>query len=119
MGVQSDGRRGDPSFHRSSLPVINLLSVEGLQRMLVNLVPNFVEFPPLGSVLVCLVGIAVAERTGLITAALRMVVMAAPLPMALTALAPMTQLPRPPLQHPQMPCRQAHTAPPRAPPTRA
>ena len=46
--------------------------------MLVNLVPNFVGFPPLGSVLACLVGIAVAERTGLITAALRMVVMAAP-----------------------------------------
>lgn len=61
-----------------SVPVVNLLNVEGLQRMLVNLVPNFVGFPPLGSVLACLVGIAVAERTGLITAALRMVVMAAP-----------------------------------------
>ena len=74
-------RMGVAVIHPStgqSLPVINLLSVEGLQRMLVNLVPNFVEFPPLGSVLVCLVGIAVAERTGLITAALRMVVMAAP-----------------------------------------
>lgn len=61
-----------------SVPVVSLLNVEGLQRMLVNLVPNFVGFPPLGSVLACLVGIAVAERTGLITAALRMVVMAAP-----------------------------------------
>ena len=61
-----------------SVPVASLLNVEGLQRMLVNLVPNFVGFPPLGSVLACLVGIAVAERTGLITAALRMVVMAAP-----------------------------------------
>ena len=74
-------RMGVAVIHPStgqSLPVINLLSVEGLQRMLVNLVPNFVEFPPLGSVLVCLVGIAVAERTGLITAALRRVVMAAP-----------------------------------------
>ena len=74
-------RMGVAVIHPStgqSLPVINLLSVEGLQRMLVNLVPNFVGFPPLGSVLACLVGIAVAERTGLITAALRMVVMAAP-----------------------------------------
>jgi aminobenzoyl-glutamate transport protein len=61
-----------------SVPVVSLFNVEGLQRMLVNLVPNFVGFPPLGSVLACLVGIAVAERTGLITAALRMVVMAAP-----------------------------------------
>ena len=74
-------RMGVAVIHPStgqSLPVINLLSVEGLQRMLVNLVPNFVGFPPLGSVLACLVGIAVAERTGLITAALRMVVMATP-----------------------------------------
>ena len=74
-------RMGVAVIHPStgqSLPVINLLCVEGLQRMLVNLVPNFVGFPPLGSVLACLVGIAVAERTGLITAALRMVVMATP-----------------------------------------
>ena len=74
-------RMGVAVIHPStgqSLPVINLLCVEGLQRMLVNLVPNFVGFPPIGSVLACLVGIAVAERTGLITAALRMVVMAAP-----------------------------------------
>jgi aminobenzoyl-glutamate transport protein len=62
----------------ANVPVISLLNVEGLQRMLLNLVPNFVGFPPLGSVLACLVGIAVAERTGLITTALRMVVMAAP-----------------------------------------
>jgi len=61
-----------------SVPVINLLSVEGLQRMVLNLVPNFVGFPPLGSVLACLVGIAVAERTGLVGAGLRLIVMAAP-----------------------------------------
>ena len=58
--------------------VINLMNVEGLQRMLVNLVPNFVAFPPLGTVLACLVGIAVAERSGLITAFLRLIVLAAP-----------------------------------------
>jgi aminobenzoyl-glutamate transport protein len=61
-----------------NVPVVNLLSVEGLQRMLLNLVPNFVAFPPLGSVLACLVGIAVAERTGLVGAGLRLIVMAAP-----------------------------------------
>ena len=61
-----------------TIAVINLLSVEGLHRMIVNLVPNFVAFPPLGTVLACLVGIAVAERTGLITAILRLIVLAAP-----------------------------------------
>jgi aminobenzoyl-glutamate transport protein len=61
-----------------AVPVISLLNVEGLQRMLVNLVPNFVAFPPLGTVLACLVGIAVAERSGLITAFLRLIVLASP-----------------------------------------
>lgn len=61
-----------------TVPVINLLSIEGLHRMLLNVVPNFVGFPPLGTVLVCLVGIAVAERSGLVTAGLRLIVLAAP-----------------------------------------
>lgn len=60
------------------VPVINLLNIEGLHRMLLNVVPNFVGFPPLGTVLVCLVGIAVAERSGLVTAGLRLIVLAAP-----------------------------------------
>jgi aminobenzoyl-glutamate transport protein len=60
------------------VPVVNLLTIEGLHRMLVNVVPNFIAFPPLGTVLACLIGIAVAERTGLINAALRMIVLAAP-----------------------------------------
>jgi aminobenzoyl-glutamate transport protein len=60
------------------VPVINLLNVEGLHRMLISVVPNFVGFPPLGTVLACLVGIAVAERTGLVTAGLRLIVLAAP-----------------------------------------
>lgn len=61
-----------------TIKVVNLLNLEGLHRMLINLVPNFVAFPPLGTVLVCLIGIAVAERTGLITAALRLIVLSAP-----------------------------------------
>ncbi len=60
------------------VPIVNLCSLEGLQRMLTNVVPNFVGFPPLGTVLACLIGIAVAERTGLITAALRLIVLSAP-----------------------------------------
>lgn len=60
------------------IAVVNLLSLEGLHRMITNVVPNFVGFPPLGTVLACLVGIAVAERTGLITAALRLIVLSAP-----------------------------------------
>ena len=61
-----------------TVAVVNLFSIEGLQRMIANVVPNFVAFPPLGTVLACLVGIAVAERTGLITAVLRLIVLSSP-----------------------------------------
>jgi aminobenzoyl-glutamate transport protein len=61
-----------------TIQVVNLMTIEGLHRMLTGLVPNFVAFPPLGTVLACLVGIAVAERSGLITAVLRMIVLSAP-----------------------------------------
>lgn len=58
--------------------VVSLMNLEGLQRIITNVVPNFVNFPPLGTVVVSLLGIAVAERTGLVAAALRLIVLAAP-----------------------------------------
>ena len=57
---------------------VNLLSLEGLHRILANLVTNFTGFAPLGTVLVALIGIGVAEHSGLIAAALRKLVLAAP-----------------------------------------
>jgi aminobenzoyl-glutamate transport protein len=74
-------RMGVSAIHPATgqtVQVVNLLNVEGLHRMLLNLVPNFVGFPPLGTVLACLVGIAVAERAGLVTAGLRLIVLATP-----------------------------------------
>ncbi|MEZ0470585.1 AbgT family transporter [Luteimonas salinilitoris] len=57
---------------------VNLLSVAGLHRILTGLVTNFTSFAPLGTVLVSLIGIGVAEHSGLIGAALRQLVLAAP-----------------------------------------
>lgn len=57
---------------------VNLLSVEGLQRIMASLVTNFTGFAPLGTVLVALIGIGVAEHSGLIGACLRVVVLNAP-----------------------------------------
>lgn len=57
---------------------VNLLSVEGLHRILENLVKNFTGFAPLGAVLVALLGIGVAEGSGLIGAAMRLLVAKAP-----------------------------------------
>jgi len=57
---------------------VSLLSIEGVHRMMRGLVHNFASFAPLGTVLVSLIGIAVAEHSGLLQAALRRLVLAAP-----------------------------------------
>jgi aminobenzoyl-glutamate transport protein len=57
---------------------VNLLSLEGLHRILGGLVTNFTSFAPLGTVLVALIGIGVAEHSGLIGAALRLLVLSSP-----------------------------------------
>jgi aminobenzoyl-glutamate transport protein len=57
---------------------LNLMSVPGLHKILTGLVTNFTSFAPLGTVLVALLGIGVAEGSGLIGAVLRLVVFGAP-----------------------------------------
>ncbi len=61
-----------------AIPVVNLLSVEGLHRLLKEVVTNFTGFAPLGTVLVSMLGIGVAEAGGLIGACLRILVLGAP-----------------------------------------
>lgn len=60
------------------ITVVSLLSVDGLHRILLSLITNFTSFAPLGTVLVSLLGIAVAEHSGLIGTALRLIVIKAP-----------------------------------------
>jgi aminobenzoyl-glutamate transport protein len=61
-----------------SVRAVNLLSGEGLRRLILGLVPNFMNFAPLGPVLVCLLGLSVAEQSGLLGAVVRLVVGVAP-----------------------------------------
>ena len=61
-----------------SITAVNLLSGENLQRMLTEAVKNFTDFPPLGVVLVAMIGIGVAERSGYIGALLKWFVLAVP-----------------------------------------
>lgn len=56
----------------------NLLSVEGLHMILTEMVTNFTSFAPLGVVLVALLGIGIAEGSGLIGTALRLMVLSSP-----------------------------------------
>ncbi len=67
VSVQSPAEDG-------TIEVVNLLSVDGLRRIIVEAITNFTGFPPLGIVLAVMLGVAVAEGSGMITAAVRSVV---------------------------------------------
>ncbi|MEQ1923424.1 MAG: AbgT family transporter [Pyrinomonadaceae bacterium] len=57
---------------------VNLLSIDGLHRIMTGLVTNFTSFAPLGTVLTALLGLAVAEASGLIRTSLRLLVISSP-----------------------------------------
>ncbi|TVR52326.1 MAG: AbgT family transporter [Puniceicoccaceae bacterium] len=61
-----------------AITVVNLLTADQIQRMFTTAVDNFVRFPPLGTVLVAMLGIGVAERSGFIRTFLQVLVSAGP-----------------------------------------
>lgn len=61
-----------------TISVVNLLSKEGVQRILTEMVDTFAQFPPLGLVLVVMLGIGVAEHSGMIAVGLRVFVSKVP-----------------------------------------
>ncbi len=54
--------------------VVSLLDDKGLQKIATGLVKNFTDFAPLGTVLVALLGVGLAEHSGLVSAAIRSLV---------------------------------------------
>lgn len=66
----SSGRAAD-----GLIKVVSLVSAEGLQRIVTGLVTNFTGFAPLGTVLVAMLGVAVAEHSGMLSVAMRALVM--------------------------------------------
>jgi aminobenzoyl-glutamate transport protein len=62
----------------SSIVPISLISRDGLHWILEKTIENFTGFAPLGTVLVAMLGIGVAEKSGLVGTALRLMVHAAP-----------------------------------------
>jgi len=65
-----DVQAAHPVTHETH-QVINLLNIEGLNRALTNAVPNFTQFAPVGVVLVMMMGIGIAEHSGLISAVIK------------------------------------------------
>lgn len=68
-------RNGNPV---DSIAVVNLLSRDGFQMIMTKMVSTFAAFPPLGLVLVVMLGIGLAEYTGMISVALRLFVSRVP-----------------------------------------
>ena len=65
--AETDPRTGEP------LRIADQLTGDALTTFLVNLVTTFTEFTPLGVVLVALLGVGVAEKTGFINAGLKLI----------------------------------------------
>lgn len=65
---------------------VNLFSKENVQRIFSEMPRTFAEFPPLGLVLVVMLGIGVADRTGLIATLLKRFVEGAPKPLITAAI---------------------------------
>jgi len=61
-----------------TIEAFNLMSREGLHKIMKGMVTNFTSFAPLGTVLVALLGIGIAESSGLMSTGLRLLVLSAP-----------------------------------------
>jgi len=61
-----------------TIAAVNLLDKQGLQNVVTKAVTNFTGFAPLGTVLVAMIGVGVAERSGLFSAALKALVAGVP-----------------------------------------
>ncbi|MBS4001297.1 MAG: AbgT family transporter [Desulfobulbaceae bacterium] len=57
---------------------VNLLSEQGIHMIITKMVTNFTSFAPLGTVLVAMLGIGIAESSGLIGTSLRLLVLSSP-----------------------------------------
>lgn len=77
MGVSvEDPRPGVPEG--TMIEAVSLMNAEGVRMIFGNLVSNFVNFAPLGVVLVAMLGVGVAEKSGLLSAMVRGIVLNAP-----------------------------------------
>ncbi|MBU3684678.1 MAG: AbgT family transporter, partial [Phycisphaerales bacterium] len=61
-----------------TVAVRSLLDADGVRWILTQAIRNFLDFPPLAIVLVAMLGIGVAERTGLFPALLKLLVIVTP-----------------------------------------
>lgn len=78
-GVSATGELiASGTLQKSTVHVVSLLTRDGLRYMFTSAVENFTTYAPLGMVLVAMLGVGVAEQSGLIDTLLKRVVRATP-----------------------------------------
>jgi aminobenzoyl-glutamate transport protein len=88
MGISVSYQRLNPETHQTetvTTAVASLLSTAGVRFMFTSMVGNFINFGPVGIILVAMIGVGLAEHAGLIQALIRKIVLVAP-PQAMTAI---------------------------------
>lgn len=88
LGVSATYERLNLETHDTEVvttPINSLLSRDGIRFIFTSIVPNFINFGPVGIIIVAMIGIGLAERSGLIQALIRMIVATAP-PSTLTTI---------------------------------
>ena len=81
MGTSVTYQRINPQTHEIesvTTTVNSLLSADGIRFIFTSVVPNFINFGPVGIILVAMIGVGLAERSGLIQALIRKIVAVAP-----------------------------------------
>src|SRR5215813_8046490 len=71
----------NPQTHQvehATATVNSLLSADGIRFVLISMVPNFMNFGPVGIILVVMIGVGLAEQAGLMTAFIKKIVQVTP-----------------------------------------
>jgi aminobenzoyl-glutamate transport protein len=88
LGTSVSYEQINPRTHQPeevTAPVRSLVAADGIRFIVTSVVPNFINFGPVGIIMVAMIGVGLAERAGLIQALIRMIVIVAPRP-AMTAI---------------------------------
>jgi aminobenzoyl-glutamate transport protein len=80
-GIKVSHQRINSETHQTeetTTVIRSLLAADGIGFIFTSVVPNFVNFGPVGIIFVAMIGIGLAERAGLIQALIRQIVLVAP-----------------------------------------
>jgi aminobenzoyl-glutamate transport protein len=81
LGTSVTYQRLDPQTHKTeevTTVVTSLRRPDGIRFIVTSVVPNFINFGPVGIIMVAMIGVGLAEQAGLIQAAIRKIVAVAP-----------------------------------------